>query len=342
MGVLELSRVGVRYGAREALADVELVVPGGQVLSLLGPSGCGKTSLLRVIAGLEPASAGRVRFDDRDLAEVPPHERGFGLMFQDYALFPHLDVAGNVGFGLRMAGLPATEVRLRVAAMLELVGLPGAEGRAVGRLSGGEQQRVALARALAPSPKLLMLDEPLGSLDRALRERLPLELRGIFERLGITVVYVTHDQEEAFSVADRTVILRGGRVEADGTPEELWTRPPTEFVARFLGFRNVAMGVLRAGAVDSPWGRLPAGSGAAAGSAEVTVVIRPDALSLAAAGPIGGVVAARRFRGDHVLITLAVADAPDLELELRGSPLPAVGDAVTLAVDPSGVTLIPA
>ena len=365
MGLLELSGVGVRYGERVALADIDLVVPEGQVLSLLGPSGGGKTSLLRVIAGLEPASAGTVRFEGRDLADVPPHERGFGLMFQDYALFPHRDVAGNVGFGLRMAGWPSDRVRVRVAEMLELVGLPGAEGRSVGRLSGGEQQRVALARALAPSPRLLMLDEPMGSLDRALRERLPLELRGIFERLGITVVYVTHDQEEAFSVADRTVIVRGGRMEADGTPEELWSRPPTEFVARFLGFRNVAPGTWRGGFIDTPWGRLPVGSAAAPGSAAsrgsatsrgsaapprsaapaadatVTVVLRPDALSVAAAGPISGVVTARRFRGDHVLISVAVPGAPDLELELRGSPIPALGETVTLAVDPSAVTLIP-
>ena len=356
MGVLELSGVGVRYGAREALSGIDLVVPEGQVLSLLGPSGGGKTSLLRVIAGLQPASAGTLRFDGRELTDVPPHERGFGLMFQDYALFPHLDVAGNVGFGLRMAAWPAHRVRARVAEMLELVGLPGAEARSVGRLSGGEQQRVALARALAPSPRLLMLDEPMGSLDRALRERLPLELRGIFERLGITVVYVTHDQEEAFSVADRTVILRGGRVEADGTPEMLWGQPPTEFVARFLGFRNVAPGVWQEAGIDTPWGRLsmadprgtaePAGDDAAAsvtteGRIELTVVLRPEALSVAAGGPISGMVTARRFRGDHVLITVAVADAPDLELELRGAPLPAVGDAVSLAVDPRGVILIP-
>ena len=157
-------------------------------------------------------------------------------MFQDFALFPHRDVAANVGFGLRMQGLAAGRVRARVAEVLELVGLPGIEHRSVATLSGGEQQRVALARAIAPQPRLLMLDEPMGSLDRALRDRLPLELRAIFETLDITVLYVTHDQEEAFAVADRAIVLRDGRVEADGSPEELWMRPPTAFVARFLGF----------------------------------------------------------------------------------------------------------
>ena len=257
--MLRLESVSVRYGARVALAPVDLAVGPGEIVSLLGPSGSGKSSLLRAVAGLEPLASGGLWFEDRDITNVPTHERGFGLMFQDFALFPHRDVGDNVAFGLRMRDWPQPRTAARVAEVLALVGLPGAERRSVHQLSGGEQQRVALARALAPEPRLLMLDEPMGSLDRGLRERLPTELRDIFLRLGVTVLYVTHDQEEAFSVADRTVILRDGRVEADGTPERLWSQPPNGFVATFLGFRNVAPVTIRGGIATTPWGELPGG-----------------------------------------------------------------------------------
>jgi thiamine transport system ATP-binding protein len=343
--VLTLDRLTARYGDRVALDSIDLEVPAGQIVSLLGPSGSGKTTLLRVVAGLERPASGRVTLEGRDLADVPVHERGFGLMFQDYALFPHKDVAGNVGFGLKMASWPADRVRARVAEVLALVGLPGAEGRSVARLSGGEQQRVALARALAPSPRLLMLDEPMGSLDRALRERLPDELRRIFEQLDLTVLYVTHDQDEALRVADRTIVLRAGRIDADGSPEALWSRPPTRFTAEFLGFGNVIEGEIGGGVAGgvvarTAWGALPVGS-AVTGDGPVVLVLRPDAVRLARdAEPatITGVVAARRFRGDHVLLTVSVAEeAPLLEVEARGGPLPAVGEQVAVTVDAAGV-----
>jgi thiamine transport system ATP-binding protein len=260
-------------------------------------------------------------------------------------------VADNVAFGLRMQGQPAELQRARVSELLELVGLPGAGSRAVAQLSGGEQQRVALARALAPRPRLLMLDEPMGSLDRSLRERLPEELRSIFAELGLTVIYVTHDQDEALSVADRVAILADGRIVAEGTPEALWTRPPTAWTARFLGFRNVAPGRLDGTALETPWGRLPRTATAAPGSAEpvaggtaargeVTVVLRPGALVPAPDGPIGGRVAARRFRGDHVLLIVEVEGAPALHVEAREGALPEVGAEVRLAVLPGGAHLI--
>ena len=261
-------------------------------------------------------------------------------MFQDYALFPHRDVAGNVAFGLRMAGWAAARVRARVSEVLALVGLPGSEARSVAQLSGGEQQRVALARALAPSPGLLMLDEPMGSLDRSLRERLPDELRRIFEALELTVLYVTHDQDEALRVADRTIVLRDGRVEADGTPEALWSAPPTRFTAEFLGFRNVIEGEVEGAVARTAWGELPVPADGRAGT--VTLVVRPDALRLAGDGSVAGVVASRRFRGDHVLLTVDVdPGAPPLEVEARGSVLPAVGERVTIAVDAAGVVRLP-
>jgi thiamine transport system ATP-binding protein len=337
---LALDGVTLRYGDRVALREVDLEVPAGQLVSLLGPSGSGKSSLLRVIAGLERPGDGRVRFEGREITTVPAHERGFGLMFQDYALFPHRDVAGNVGFGPRMLGWEEPRVQARVQEMLELVGLPGTERRAVSQLSGGEQQRVALARALAPGPRLLMLDEPMGSLDRALRERLPIELRAIFERLGVTVLYVTHDQEEAFGVADRVVVLREGRIEADGRPEALWSAPPTVFTARFLGFRNVLDAAVRDGVATTTLGAFPAPPGV---DGRASVMLPPSALRLDPVGFLAGIVTGRRFRGDHleVVVRLAAPVSTELELEVRGDTAPSVGESVRVSIDQEPVVVIP-
>jgi len=344
--LLEVSGLGVAYGSIEILRGVDLAVPDGSLVCVLGPSGSGKTTLLRAIAGLEKPTAGTIRMLGRDLGPVPAHERGIGLMFQDYALFPHRDVTGNVAFGLRMAGEPEAAIRARVDEVLALVGLAGLGSRRVEQLSGGEQQRVALARALAPRPRLLMLDEPMGSLDRTLRERLPEELRAIFRSLGLAALYVTHDQDEALSVADRVVILDAGRVVADDTPEALWSRPPSGWVARFVGFRNVADAVIGSdGSLETPWGRLtPA---AVERSAEpvteglrVTVVLRASSLQPDPAGPIHGTVASRRFGGDHVLLGVDVGSRPLLHVEARWAELPSVGDAVALDVEPGGLHVI--
>jgi thiamine transport system ATP-binding protein len=341
--MLRIEGLSAAYGDDIVLRGIDLDVPAGELLCVLGPSGGGKSTLLRVIAGLEEPRTGRVLFDGRDLAGVPAHQRGVGLMFQDYALFPHRNVAANVAFGLRMQGQGSDEARVRVRELLDLVGLPGAEERPVSQLSGGEQQRVALARALAPRPRLLMLDEPMGSLDRALRERLPEELRALFGELGLTVIYVTHDQDEALSVADRVVVLADGRLVAGGSPEELWTRPPDAWTARFLGFRNVASARLTADVLVTPWGRLPAGlAGAVLPDGEVTVVLRPAALVVVADGPIQGRVGARRFRGDHLLLLVEVAGAPALHVEAREGEPPAVGDEVTLDLRPGGAHVMAA
>jgi thiamine transport system ATP-binding protein len=340
--MLQIEGLVAAYDEDEVLRDVDLDVAAGELLCVLGPSGGGKSTLLRVIAGLEAPLRGRVLLHGRDLSGVPAHERGVGLMFQDYALFPHRDVAANVAFGLRMQGEGKSGAQARVRELLELVGLPGAETRPVSQLSGGEQQRVALARALAPRPRLLMLDEPMGSLDRALRERLPEELRGIFNELGLTVIYVTHDQDEALSVADRVVLLADGELVADGTPEQLWTHPPTAWTARFLGFRNIAPATVEADLLVTPWGRLPLET-AGAGSVprgDVTVVLRPAALVPAAEGPIEGRVVARRFRGDHVLLVVGVDGAPPLHVEAREGELPAPGDEIRLVLRPAGAHVI--
>ncbi len=231
----------------------------GEIVCLLGPSGCGKTTLLRIIAGLETADRGQVTFDGRPLNDVAVHRRGFGLMFQDFALFPHKDVRANVAFGLRMQGLSKSQIERRVAEMLALVGLEGYGQRRVYDLSGGEQQRVALARSLAPGPRLLMLDEPLGSLDRALREELMNELRAILKGVGVTVLYVTHDQQEAFAVADRVLIMHSGRIVQQGSPQAVYHRPNSVWVARFLGLTNLVPGQVLAHdplKLDTPLGYL--------------------------------------------------------------------------------------
>jgi thiamine transport system ATP-binding protein len=233
--MLRVEGVSVRFGDTEALAGVTLEVARGEVVAVLGPSGSGKSTLLRVVAGLQRPDTGRVLLDGADLSGTPPHERGIGFVFQDQALFHHRDVFGNVAFGLRMRGDDSESIEGRVRNLLELVGLSGLERRAVATLSGGEQQRVALARALAPEPRVLLLDEPLGSLDRRLRDRLLVDLEQMFDALGVTALYVTHEQAEAFALGDRVAIMRAGRVVQEGTPDELWERPVDEDVARFLG-----------------------------------------------------------------------------------------------------------
>ena len=303
----------VRFATTTALDGVDLEVAPGEVVAVLGASGSGKSTLLRAVAGLQRLDAGTVRLDGDDQRGVPPHRRDVGLMFQDHALFPHRDVAANVAFGLRMRGVERAAAGRRVAELLELVGLDGFGGRAVTTLSGGEQQRVALARALAPEPRLLMLDEPLGSLDRALRERLVADLRDLFTRLGQTVVAVTHDQAEAFALADRLVVLGEGRVLRAGTPAEVWADPQRAAVARLLGLDNVEDGRL----------------------------VRPGAVVLDPAGDREAVVRRVAFGGDRVAVVLDLAD-PDghgrtLTADVATADAPRPGDRVRFRIDPGGV-----
>ncbi len=239
---LEVKNIKKIYENQLLLKGISFKVEQGETICLLGPSGSGKSTLLRIIAGLEKPEEGSVLWDGDDLGDIPVHKRQFGLMFQDYALFPHRNVAENVAFGLRMKGLPRKEVDLRVQEALQQVEMQNFAHRRVTDLSGGEQQRVALARALAPRPRMLMLDEPLGALDRALREQLTGELRALLHHTGIPAIYVTHDQEEAFTVADRLVLLSDGRVIQAGSPDEIYHDPNSKWVAAFLGMKNFLKG----------------------------------------------------------------------------------------------------
>jgi thiamine transport system ATP-binding protein len=312
---LALDGVGVTLAGARILEDVSVDVAPGQRLAVLGPSGSGKSTLLRVVAGLQPPTTGRVLLDERDVTGVPPYRRGVGLVFQDAALFPHRDVAGNVGFGPKVAGLDEHARRLRVTEALELVGLAGAENRVVTTLSGGEAQRVALARALATRPDVLLLDEPLGSLDGPLRLRLQDDLRDLFERLSLTVVHVTHDVGEAFALGDRVAILREGRLAQVATPEALWARPADDWVARFLGLRNVVRDGDRA------------------------TVTRPEAVRLEQGQ--GAVVVSVDRDGPLVRLRVRQDDGAELESVTTETEHPRPGDRVSVAVDPAGVFEVP-
>lgn len=251
--MLEIKNIFKTYGDNPLLKNVSFKVGGGETVCILGASGSGKSTLLRMMAGLESPDSGFISFNGLDLASTPPHLRDFGLVFQDYALFPHLNVNDNVAFGLKMRRMGQDEIAERVANSLELVNLNGYEQRSVNDLSGGEQQRVALARALAIRPRLLMFDEPLGALDRTLREGLLNELRTILQKTNVPAIYVTHDQEEAFAIADRVLILHEGNIIREGTPADVWANPQSAYVAGFLGLGNVIMGKERGKTKDGKW-----------------------------------------------------------------------------------------
>jgi spermidine/putrescine ABC transporter ATP-binding subunit len=326
-----------------AVDDVSLTVGEGEFFSLLGPSGCGKTTTLRLIAGFEAPDAGRLWIRGRDVTGVPPERRGTGMVFQNYALFPHRTVFENVAFGLRMRRVPRAEIARRVEAALRLVALEGLGDRRPAQLSGGQQQRVALARALVIEPAVLLCDEPLGALDKKLRQAMQFELKQLQRRIGVSLVYVTHDQEEALTMSDRIAVMHGGRVVQVGTPREIYERPATRFVSDFIGDSNLIDATVEAspgggGALRTADGlrlRAPAGVGVAAGR-RVTLAVRPERVRLLSGGEgaenvVDGTIESANFQGTSVLYRIA-CDSGRLLLALepndRGGGIRPVGGRV--------------
>jgi spermidine/putrescine ABC transporter ATP-binding subunit len=306
---IQLERVTKRFpGDVVAVDGVDLTVEPGEFFSLLGPSGCGKTTTLRMIAGFEEPDEGRIVVGGRDLTHVPVHRREMGMVFQSYALFPHRTVAENVAFGLRMRGVPKQEAAERVASALAQVKLQGYEERRPAELSGGQQQRVALARAIVIRPPVLLCDEPLGALDRKLRQAMQIELKELQRALDVTLVFVTHDQEEALAMSDRIGVMNAGRLEQVGSPAQIYDRPMTRFVAEFIGESNLFEGEMRGDHIRLPDGRtLPA---IAPRSGAATLVVRPENLAIVApgAGVLDGTIVDASFLGDQVVYTIATAD----------------------------------
>ena len=340
MTFLDLSRLEKAFGANRVVKDFSLPIEKGEFVSLLGPSGCGKTTVLRMVAGFERPTGGAIRLEGRDVTALRPNQRAVGMVFQAYALFPNLTVAQNVGFGLRVAGVAASEARPRVAEMLDIIGMPEAEygGRYPFQLSGGQQQRVALARALAPRPRVLLLDEPLSALDAKVRVRLRGQIREIQRRLGITTVFVTHDQEEALSISDRVVVMNGGVAEQVGTPFAVYNQPATDFVASFVGsltrfearVTDPQRGIVEAAGVPFDLGRpLPAGA--------VTLALRPEAVRLGRAqgreAVLPATLQAVEFLGSVIRLRAEAAGATFLldTFNRPDEPPPAAGEAVEIS-----------
>ena len=331
--MLTVEHLTVRFGPVSAVDDLSLAVPTGAVLAVLGPSGCGKSTLLRTVAGLEHPVGGSVRFGGEDVTRLPTHRRGFALMFQDGQLFPHLSVADNVGYPLRLRRRPREERRGRVEELLDLVGLPGTGDRSPATLSGGEQQRVALARALAVRPRLLLLDEPLSALDRDLRERLAADLREILRRAGTTAVLVTHDHDEAFALAQHLAVMRAGRIVQSGTVEEVWRHPADAETARFLGYAAVLTGSA-CRTVLAALGRPGSHDDVAA------VALRRSALRVDPGGELAGTVHAARTTPDLTRLVVDVDDigrvdaVADLDVPMRSE------ERVRLALEPSRLAFL--
>ena len=348
---LSIQHVKKAFGDTTVVQDFNLDVGTGEFVSFLGPSGCGKTTVLRMVAGFEEPTAGSIVIAGKDVTRLKPNQRNIGMVFQAYALFPNLTVAQNIAFGLKVAGMPRADTDARVAEMLNLIKLPQFGDRYPYQLSGGQQQRVALARAIAPKPKLLLLDEPLSALDAKVRVSLRDEIRSIQKELGITTVFVTHDQEEALSISDRIVVMYGGKAEQVGTPFEIYNRPATKFVANFVGTLNVLEGTV----TDASAGKVKVGAGevllkgklngSKAGDT-LSLALRPEAISLGKqAGrdaTLGGEISEVSFLGSVIRVRVGLGkDAVSLDtFNSPASPPPRVGEKAEISFSPDDVLVL--
>lgn len=338
---IAVRKLNKTYGSFTALNDVGLDIPGGELLALLGPSGSGKTTLLRIIAGLETADSGTIGYADEDVTHVAVRDRQVGFVFQHYALFRHMTVFENVAFGMRVRRKPKDAIGKRVRELLHLVRLEGLEQRYPSQLSGGQRQRVALARALAVEPRVLLLDEPFGALDRQLREDLQIEVRALLRRLDITTVFVTHDQDEALSMSDRVAVMNGGRIEQIASPRSLYDTPATKNVAAFIGKGTFLSGKIvkeaSSSVVKTSIGdfRLPQNAGQSLPEGEIDYFLRPEAIHLATSNDglpnrVTGTVAATTFLGDRQQILVNVQDRVRFLVRLEQIQAPAIGDQISL------------
>ena len=350
MAFLDLSHLNKSFGANHVVKDFNLAIEKGEFISLLGPSGCGKTTVLRMVGGFEEPSSGTITIDGQDVTRLKSNQRNIGMVFQAYALFPNLTVAQNVAFGLKVAGVNKAETADRVKEMLSLIGLADLGARYPFQLSGGQQQRVALARALAVRPKVLLLDEPLSALDAKIRASLRREIRAIQQRLGITTIFVTHDQEEALSMSDRVVVMSGGRADQIGTPFDVYNRPATRFVAGFVGTLNT----FEARVTDPATGTISLGDSTvtlnrpvdAAQGAPITLALRPESATLGPGAPgdvtLTGRISEVQFLGAIIRITADLGrDSLTLDTFNRAAtPPPQIGQEVTISLPPDGLVAL--
>jgi len=339
--LIELRNIEKSFGDHEVLSGIDLYIRENEFITLLGPSGCGKTTTLRLIGGFDSPDTGDVLFDGRRINEIPPHRRSVNTVFQRYALFPHLNVFENVAFGLRIQKLSKEEIKDRVSRILKLVDLTGFGPRHIDSLSGGQQQRVAIARALVNQPRVLLLDEPLGALDMKLRREMQIELKNMQRQVGITFIYVTHDQEEALTMSDTVVVMNDGRIQQIGTPEDIYNEPNNRFVAQFIGKSNIIEGTMIRDKEVSFCGRaFPCVDGGFGENVPVDVVLRPEDIELSdpEGGQLQGVVSDVVFKGIHYEMLI---DCQDHALTVQSTRMREPGKQVGISVGPEEIHVMP-
>ncbi len=338
--VVELENIGISFDDEVILDDLCLKIKDGEFVTFLGPSGCGKTTTLRIIAGFTQPDTGEVIIDGNRMNGVPPYKRQVNTIFQRYALFPHLNVYENVAFGLRVNKVDKKEIDERVTAMLKSVNLSGFERRQIHSLSGGQQQRVAIARALVNNPKILLLDEPLGALDLKLRKDMQIELKNIQQQLGITFIFVTHDQEEALSMSDTVVVMNEGKIQQIGSPEDIYNEPKNAFVADFIGESNILDGIMREDKLVEMFGhKFECVDAGFEKNEPVDVVVRPEDIDVVSEseGQLSGVVSSITFKGVHYEI---IVDINDFKWMIQSTDSPAVGDRIGISIPPQDIHIM--